>query len=93
MNKIENNSGIYVEITKDDVEFAGNTEEERKMNELIYDLSLENDALTQEVKELHNTLDSIKDYVNYLVIYNQTINGKFSDTPWGQDILSLIDGD
>ena len=38
-------------------------------------------------------LCNIEEYINFLVIINQTINGKFSETQWGQDILSFIEGD
>lgn len=43
------------------------------------------------ILRLQNIVKDIKDYVNFLVIINQTINGKFSETQWGQDILGLID--
>lgn len=45
------------------------------------------------ILKLQNTIKDIKDYVNFLVIINQTINGKFSETQWGQDILGLIGDD
>lgn len=38
-------------------------------------------------------LCNIEEYINFLVLINQTINGKFSETQWGQDILSFIEGD
>lgn len=51
-------------------------------------------ALIKEQREENNKLqqiiNDIKEYVNFLVIYNQTIDGKFSETEWGQDILGLI---
>ena len=47
----------------------------------------------QEIERLNNIINDIKEYVNFLVIFNQTINGKFSETQWGQDILDLIGSD
>ena len=36
----------------------------------------------KEISRLNNIIKDIKDYVNFLVIINQTINGKFSETQW-----------
>lgn len=47
--------------------------------------------LLKELQRKDNIIKDIKEYVNYLVIFNQTINGKFSETQWGQDILGLIE--
>lgn len=47
----------YVELTKDMLTFHGDTEEEKKANELIYDLSLENDALFEENKKYKEVID------------------------------------
>ena len=60
---------------------------------LTGELTLENIELKQEIERLNNTINDIKEYVNFLVIYNQTISGKFSETQWGQDILGLIGSD
>lgn len=49
--------------------------------------------LQEKIDRLNNIIKDIKDYVNFLVIINQTINGKFSETQWGQDILGLIGDD
>jgi len=49
--------------------------------------------LEQEIERLNNIIKDIEDYINFLVIYNQTISGKFSETQWGQDILGLIGSD
>lgn len=48
------------------------------------------EELYNEVIRLREIIDDIKEYVNYLVIFNQTINGKFSETQWGEDILDLL---
>ena len=42
----------YVELPKEHIIFYGDTEEEKKMNETIFDLSLEVDRLWQENKKL-----------------------------------------
>ena len=62
---------------------------EEKYNELYK----ENESNKKEIVKLKQNLNDIKDYVNFLVIFNQTINGKFSETQWGKDILDLIEGD
>ena len=47
----------------------------------------------EEIERLNNIINDIKDYVSFLVIFNQTIDGKFSETQWGQDLLDLIGSD
>lgn len=47
-----NKDGVFVELPKEKITFYGNTEEEKKANELIFDLTLENDALVKENKRL-----------------------------------------
>ena len=42
----------YVELPKEHITFYGDTEEEKKTNETIFDLSLEVDRLWQENKKL-----------------------------------------
>lgn len=46
----------YIELPKEKIQFNGNTEEEKKANELIFDLTLENDRLQQENKQLKEQL-------------------------------------
>lgn len=46
----------------------------------------------EEIERLKNTLKDIEEYINFLVIFNQTINGKFSETIWGEEILDFIKG-
>ena len=60
---------------------------------LIYKLQEETKRQQKEIERLNNIIKDIKDYINFLVIYNQTINGKFSETQWGEDILGLIGSD
>lgn len=42
----------YVEISKDNITFYGNTPEEKKANEKIFDLTIEIDRLQQENQQL-----------------------------------------
>ena len=51
MKTIRNDDGIFVELPKDQIKF------ESKEAEIIFDLSLENDFLEQENKELKKQLD------------------------------------
>ena len=51
MKTIRNDDGIFVELSKDQLNF------ESKEAEIIFDLSLENDFLGQENKELKKQLD------------------------------------
>ena len=58
----------YVKLPREKIKFNGNTKEEKKLNELVFDLSLENDALHQEIKELKEKLDIETN--NYEIIYD-----------------------
>jgi hypothetical protein len=42
------------------------------------------------VARLQSSLVNIQSYVNFLVLFNQTIDGKFSVTPWGEEILTFV---
>ena len=42
------------------------------------------------VARLRSSLIHIQEYINFLVLFNQTINGKFSNTPWGEEILAFV---
>jgi len=61
-NCIKNESGIYVKLPKENIKF------ESKEAELIYDLSLENDELQQENKQLKEQLEYLRsgEYINQL---------------------------
>lgn len=56
MNKKE-----YIELPREKITFYGETKAERKANELIFDLILENDELYQENKDLQQRIDKAKD--------------------------------
>lgn len=51
MKTIRNDDGVFIELPKDKIKF------ESKEAEIIFDLSLENDFLEQENKELKKQLD------------------------------------
>lgn len=51
----------YVEIKREKLQFCGNTPEEKKANELIYDLTLENDSLNQDKEKLIKYLEDKKE--------------------------------
>lgn len=42
----------YVELPKEKIKFHGDTEKEKKANELIFDLTLENEHYKAKVKEV-----------------------------------------
>ena len=75
---------------KDSVNFQREILKAHNMETLCID---EEQELIEEIERLNNIIKDIEDYVNFLVIYNQTISGKFSETQWGQDILGLIGSD
>lgn len=58
----------YVELPREKITFSGNTEEEKKTSELIFDLTLENGALREENKELKQELKYLQsgEYYNQL---------------------------
>lgn len=60
-----NEKSYYVELPREKIEFYGNTEEEKKLNELIFDLTLENDSLGQEVKLLKEQIKKIEFDLEY----------------------------
>lgn len=60
MKIINNKDGIFVELPKDKITFCGDNEEDKKRNELLYDLSLENDGLQQKIKELEEEIRYLK---------------------------------
>lgn len=63
MNVIKNEKGTFVELPRESIVFCGNTEEEKKANELIFDLSLENDGLQQELERYKNIIDETIEYL------------------------------
>ena len=58
MNKEE-----YIELPREKITFYGETKAERKANELIFDLTLENDRLYQENKDLQQRINKIMEII------------------------------
>lgn len=52
-----------MELPRENIEFYGDTPEEKKMNEVIYDLSLENDSLCQEITQLTNNWNELEEWL------------------------------
>ena len=48
-----------IPISKNDINFYGDTEKERKANELIFDLTMENDRLNNIINELEEWLTNV----------------------------------
>lgn len=46
--------------------------------------------LQQQNDSYKSKLDEIREYINFLVIFDPNI-GKFSETIWGEEILEIID--
>lgn len=44
------------------------------------------------LNEKERKIDSAIDYINFLFIFNQTINGRFNQTTWGQELLEILKG-
>ena len=63
MNVIKNEKGTFVELPRESITFCGNTEEEKKANELIFDLSLENDRQQQELERYKNIIDKTINFI------------------------------
>ena len=47
-----NREDVYVELPRDKITFYGDTENEKKLNEALFDATLENNRLEDENKEL-----------------------------------------
>lgn len=59
----------------------------RQDDEDKYNMLLE---ACSEISKLRSSLYNILEYVNFLVLFNQTINGRFAETPWGEEILDFV---
>ncbi len=95
MNVIKNEKGTFVELPRESITFCGNTEEEKKANELIFDLSLENDGLQQELERYKNIISKIETLViNHNCdtgdIYYK-YNGKYLKSELKDRILELLE--
>ena len=66
MKVIKNENGIFVELPKEKITFYGNTEEEKKANELIFDLSLEMSGLYDKTKEKDKEIERLNNIIDEL---------------------------
>ena len=64
----------YVEIKKSDIIFAGSTIEEKKANELIYDLSSENENLCEENQQLKKQIEDLKQFLKNYTKVSKILN-------------------
>ena len=69
----------YVELKKENIIFKGDTEEEKKLNEMIYQLSLENDFLYEENEELKEQIKLFKKDLAKAEETCQKYNSKYYD--------------
>lgn len=59
----------YIELPRENIKFCGNTEEEKKTNELIFDLTLENDSLHQENQQLKEQIQQRDEVIEEIIKY------------------------
>lgn len=95
MNVIKNEKGTFVELPRESIAFCGSTEQEKKANELIFDLSLENDRQQQELERYKNIISKIETLViNHNCdtgdIYYK-YNGKYLKSELKDRILELLE--
>jgi len=57
MNIIKDETGVYAELPKDSIKF------ESKEAEIMYDLTLENDRLQQELQRKDNIINELKEFL------------------------------
>lgn len=67
MDKIVNGvaSEYEIPITKKDITFYGNTKEEKKANEMIFDLSMTIDRQQQELNQYKKNWEELKKYCEF----------------------------
>lgn len=58
MNIIKDKTGVYVELPKDSIKF------ESKEAEIMYDLTIENDRLQQELQRKDNNWNELKEWLS-----------------------------
>ena len=58
------NKDNYIELPREKITFYGDTENEKKQNELLYDMGLELSALDDELKEKDKEIDRLNNIIN-----------------------------
>lgn len=57
------------------------------------ELKQENFKLQARSDKYKCRINRAMDYINFLVIFNENINGKFNETIWGEELLEILGGD
>lgn len=50
------------------------------------------DKVLNYIEDLQQRINDAMDYINFLVIFNKNINGKFNETIWGEELLEILGG-
>lgn len=78
-------------LSKPDTKLTLETEDGQKLSIIQSERIDMQEELNKSIERLNNIINEVKDYVNFLILFNQTINGKFSETVWGREILDLLE--
>ena len=73
-------------MNKDEIKF--DYEEIQIGNKIFYGLDNE---LVEFIKNQVETIENAITYIKYIVIFNQNINGRLSETLWGQELLDILE--
>lgn len=68
MNIIKDETGVYAELPKDSIKF------ESKEAEIMYDLTLENDRLQQELEEIKKEHSIMKQFIYENGLWKKFLN-------------------
>lgn len=61
--------------------------------EAVHEIEKTLEEKDKEIERLNNITNNVKQYIKWLIIFNQNINGKFSETIWGKELLDLLEGE
>ena len=81
MKVIKDETGVYMELPRDKIKFVS------KEAEMMFDLSMENDYLEKENKELHNKIDKAIEYNKQIIKDTKGFYRPTSDTIYSGDCL------
>lgn len=59
-----NREDFYIELSKENITFYGDTENEKKLSELLFDMALENDRLYKEILRLKEYIKRLENKVS-----------------------------
>ena len=83
------NKDNIIEFSKDDITFYGDTKEEKEKNEMMFDLTMENDRLYQQLDKYKNVIDKIKELINHYAVENEDYSKIYNQEE--KDILELLE--